>query len=408
MRIYIYQINFLIFYLFNNIYSLNKLVRVTTIPLSLEKLLEGQLTFMNQHYKVIAVAADEKRLEKYGVDNNVETYTVELTRAITPIADIKAVLKLTSFLRKENPLIIHSHTPKAGIISMLAGWLAGVPIRLHTVAGLPLLEVQGFKRRILNLVEKLTYKLAHKVFPNSYELKKIILDLKYADDSKLKVLGNGSSNGIDTTYFDPQQYSENFKADLKSTLGIAQEDIVFVFVGRLVKEKGIEELVRALNGLRFSTPKCSLLLIGPFEQDLDPISEEIIQEIESNPKIITTGYELDVRPYFAIADILTFPSYREGFPNVVLQAGAMSLPAIVSDINGCNEIIQDGENGIIIPVKSEEALKVAMKKLVVDVDLRKRLTSKARHIIREKYEREYFWQILLKEYKELESSLKHD
>ncbi len=387
---------------------MQKIVRVTTIPLSLEKLLEGQLTFMSKHYDVIAVAADEKRLEKYGVDNNVETYAVELTRAITPIADLKAVFKLTSFLLKEKPLIIHSHTPKAGIISMLAGWLAGVPIRLHTVAGLPLLEVQGFKRRILDLVEKLTYELAHKVFPNSYELKKIILDLRYADEPKLKVLGNGSSNGIDTTYFDPQQFSENFKADLKSTLGIPKGDIVFVFVGRLVKEKGIEELVRAFNELRFSTPKCSLLLIGPFEQDLDPISEEIIQEIENNPNIITTGYELDVRPYFAIADILTFPSYREGFPNVVLQAGAMSLPAIVSDINGCNEIIQDGENGIIIPVKSEKALKFAMKKLVDDVELRSRLTLNARHVIQEKYEREYFWQILLKEYKELESSLKHD
>ncbi|WP_295180463.1 glycosyltransferase family 4 protein [uncultured Christiangramia sp.] len=387
---------------------MNKLVRVTTIPLSLEKLLEGQLTFMSQHYQVIAVAADEKRLEKYGVDNNVETYAVELTRAITPIADLKAVFKLTSFLRKEKPLIIHSHTPKAGIISMLAGWLAGVPIRLHTVAGLPLLEVKGFKRRILDFVEKLTYKLAHKVFPNSFELKKIILDLNYANESKLKVLGNGSSNGIDTTYFDPQRFTEDFKSDLRSKFGIPQEDIVFVFVGRLVKEKGIEELVRAFNELRVSSPKCSLLLIGPYEQELDPISEEIIQEIEKNPKIITTGYELDVRPYFAIANILTFPSYREGFPNVVLQAGAMSLPAIVSDINGCNEIIQNGENGIIIPVKSEEALKVAMKKLVEDIDLRSQLTLNARQVIQKKYEREYFWQILLKEYKELESSLKHD
>jgi len=222
------------------------------------------------------------------------------------------------------------------------------------------------------------------------------------------VLGNGSSNGIDTTYFDPQRFTEDFKSDLRSKFGIPQEDIVFVFVGRLVKEKGIEELVRAFNELRVSSPKCSLLLIGPYEQELDPISEEIIQEIEKNPKIITTGYELDVRPYFAIANILTFPSYREGFPNVVLQAGAMSLPAIVSDINGCNEIIQNGENGIIIPVKSEEALKVAMKKLVEDIDLRSQLTLNARQVIQKKYEREYFWQILLKEYKELESSLKHD
>lgn len=387
---------------------MKKLVRVTTIPLSLEKLLEGQLTFMSQHYHVTAVSADESRLQKYGVDNHVDTYFVELTRAITPVADLKAVFKLTSYLRKEKPLIIHSHTPKAGIISMLAGWLAGVPIRLHTVAGLPLLEVQGLKRKILDFVEKITYKLAHRVFPNSFELKNIILDLDFAEESKLKVLGNGSSNGIDTNYFDPSQFSIKYKSELKASLGISQDDIIFVFVGRLVKEKGIEELILAFNDLRENFPNCSLLLIGPYEQDLDPISDETIQKIENDPKIITTGYQPDVRPYFAIADVLAFPSYREGFPNVVLQAGAMSLPAIVTNINGCNEIIQDSENGLIIPVKSYKALYKAMKKLVENSNFRHQLTLNARNTIQKKYEREYFWQILLKEYKELESSLKHD
>ncbi|WP_035695980.1 glycosyltransferase family 4 protein [Christiangramia portivictoriae] len=387
---------------------MKKLIRVTTIPLSLEKLLEGQLTFMSQHYRVTAVSAAESRLQKYGVDNHVGTYFVELSRAITPVADLKAVLKLTRYLRKEKPLIIHSHTPKAGIISMLAGWLAGVPIRLHTVAGLPLLEVQGFKRKILDLVEKITYKLAHRVFPNSFELKKIILDLDFAEESKLKVLGNGSSNGIDTTYFDPKQFSSEYKSELKNSLAIPQDDVIFVFVGRLVKEKGIEELILAFNELRENFPDCSLLLIGPYEQDLDPISDETIKKIENDPKIITTGYQPDVRPYFAIADALAFPSYREGFPNVVLQAGAMSLPAIVTNINGCNEIIQDSENGLIIPVKSHKALYKAMKKLLEDSNFRHQLTLNARNTIQKKYEREYFWQILLKEYKELESSLKHD
>lgn len=386
---------------------MNKLVRVTTIPLSLEKLLEGQLTFMNNHFEVIAVAAEKERLDKYGRDNKVATFWVELTRAITPLADVKAVFKLARYLKEEKPLIIHSHTPKAGLISMLAGSIAGVPIRLHTVAGLPLLEVQGFKRIILDVVEKLTYRLAHRVYPNSFELQKLILQLGYADKSKLKVLGRGSSNGIDTSYFNPDLYSSLDRQGLRNEYGIPLNDLTFVFVGRLVKEKGIEELVHAFLEINAKHSNTSLLLVGPLEQELDPLSNSVLEEIKSNLKIFTTGYQVDVRPFFAMADVLTFPSYREGFPNVVLQAGAMSLPAIVSNINGCNEIIQNGTNGLIIPVKSREALKNAMRRLLDDKVLRNQLTVNSRQIIQNKYERSYFWQILLKEYKELESSLKH-
>jgi len=387
---------------------LNKLVRVTTIPLSLEKLLEGQLTFMNNHFEVISVAAEKERLEKYGRDNKVATFWVELTRAITPLADVKAVFKLARYLKEEKPLIIHSHTPKAGIISMLAGSIAGVPIRLHTVAGLPLLEVQGFKRIILDVVEKLTYRMAHRVYPNSFELQKLILQLGYADKSKLKVLGRGSSNGIDTSYFNPDLYSNLDRQGLRNEYGIPLNDLTFVFVGRLVKEKGIEELVHAFLEINAKHSNTSLLLVGPLEQELDPLSNSVLEEIKSNPKIFTTGYQVDVRPFFAMADVLTFPSYREGFPNVVLQAGAMSLPAIVSNINGCNEIIQHGKNGLIVAAKSKEELVDAMFELMNNSTLRKQLVNGARSAITKDYERKHFWQILLKEYKELESSLKHD
>lgn len=224
-----------------------KLIRITTIPLSLEKLLEGQLTFMNQYYVVTAVAAEKERLDQYGEDNQVDTFWVEMTRAITPWQDLKALLKLYRFLKKEKPLIVHTHTPKAGIIGMTAAKLAGVPLRLHTVAGLPLLETSGLKRTILDFVEKLTYRFATRLYPNSFGLQKIILELDYASPEKLKVLGKGSSNGIDTTYFDPSQYSSEFKVELRKNLNIPQEDLVYIFVGRLVKEKGINELVAAFT-----------------------------------------------------------------------------------------------------------------------------------------------------------------
>ncbi|MGM0933347.1 MAG: glycosyltransferase family 4 protein [Bacteroidota bacterium] len=382
-----------------------KLIRITTIPLSLEKLLEGQLSYMNEFYEVTAVSAEKERLERYGRDNGVNTFWVEMTRAITPLMDAKAVWKLYNFFKKEKPLIVHTHTPKAGIVGMLAAKLAGVPLRLHTVAGLPLMETTGNKRKLLDFVEKLTYKFATRVYPNSRGLKEIILKEGFADEEKLKVLGKGSSNGIDTDYFDPYDFSEEDKMKIRQELNIPEQDLVFIFIGRLVSEKGINELVAAFKRLQERKPELSLLLVGHFEEELDPLSEESKEIIENHPKIFTTGYQVDVRPYFAVSDVLAFPSYREGFPNVVMQAGAMGLPAIVTDINGCNEIITRGQNGIIIPVKDKEALLEAMTFLAENLNQRKALAAKARKIICRDYERREFWQLLLEEYRSLEKSL---
>ena len=382
---------------------MHRLIRITTIPLSLEKLLEGQLTFMNDHYEVIAVAAEKERLQKYGKDNNVRPFWVEMTREITPLKDMKAVMKLYSFLLKEKPLIVHTHTPKAGIVGMLAAKMAGVPIRLHTVAGMPLMETTGAKRNVLNTVERFTYSLATKVYPNSHGLREIILTEGFAREDKLQVLGKGSSNGIDSEYFDPKMFSEEEREQKRVELGIPQEDLVFIFVGRLVKEKGINELVAAFSRLNELHPKTSLLLVGPYEQDLDPLLPKTLEEIERHPKIFTTGFQQDVRPYFSISDVLAFPSYREGFPNVVMQAGAMELPCIVSDINGCNEIVTEGYNGMIIPPKNEEELLKALRLMTEKPDCTERLKENARDQICRFYERKEFWQILLREYKKLES-----
>lgn len=362
---------------------------------------------MNKHYEVIAVSAEKNRLEKYGRDNGVRTFWVEMTRAITPFQDLKSLFRLYDFLKKEKPLIVHTHTPKAGIIGMLAAKMAGVPIRLHTVAGLPLMETSGMKRKLLDAVEKFTYRLANRVYPNSFELKRIILKLGYAKEDKLKVLGEGSSNGIDTGYFNPQPYVDE-KLRIKRDLGIPEDNFTFIFIGRLVKEKGINELVRAFVELQKKDSNCSLLLVGPFEQELDPLDQEVFDLIHSHSNIYTTGYQTDVRPFFAIAGVLTFPSYREGFPNVVMQANAMNLPAIVTNINGCNEIVTEGENGIVIPVKDQKALGKAMEKIMTSQELCGELAQNARELIQKKYERGRFWEILLKEYKDLEAFRKHD
>ncbi len=378
-----------------------KLIRITTVPISLDKLLTGQLRFMSDFYEVVAVSSIPIELSVIGKKEHVRTFALEMTRKITPFQDITAVFKLYRFLKKEKPFIVHTHTPKAGIVGMLAAKLAGVPNRLHTVAGLPLLEATGTKRKILDAVEKATYSCATKVYPNSFVLLNFLKQNKYCPSEKLTVLGNGSSNGINTEYFSKIHFPTGENAALRSALGILETDFVFIFVGRLVSDKGINELVAAFQKVQQSYDNAKLLLVGNFEDELDPLSETTMGSINQNPNIILAGYQNDVRPYFAISDALAFPSYREGFPNVVMQAGAMELPAIVTDINGCNEIIHEGVNGLIVPVKNEAKLFEAMEKMLKN-DLQTKMKENARPMIVSRYEQKLIWEAILAEYRKFD------
>lgn len=382
-----------------------KLIRITTVPISLDKLIEGQLRYMSSYYDVTAISSEKEYLEKIGVKEGVSTYHVEMTRKITPIKDSIAVVKLYFYFKKNKPQIVHTHTPKAGLVGMLAAKLAGVPVRLHTVAGLPLLEATGFKRKILNFVEKFTYDCATKAYPNSFELQKILITNKLAKSNKLHVIANGSSNGINIDYFNTTQFSQNQLDKLKTELNIIATDFVFIFVGRLVADKGINELVKAFIKISETNKNSKLLLVGPFEDDLDPLEKSALEAIKSNSSIISVGYQNDVRPYFAISNALVFPSYREGFPNVVMQAGAMNLPSIVSNINGCNEIIIPNENGIIIPVKNQEKLYDAMLEMISNEKAYLVMKNNARKLIESRYSQEVVWKAILEEYKKYEQNV---
>lgn len=376
-----------------------KLIRITTVPISLDKLLSGQLNFMHNYFEVVAISSEKAYLERVGLRENVRTFHLEMSRKITPINDLIAVVRLFFFLLREKPAIVHTHTPKAGIVGMLASFLARVPCRLHTIAGLPLLEEKGFRRKVLNFVEKLTYACATKIYPNSFGLKDIILEQKFCNANKIKVIVNGSTNGIDTSFFSPSLIKLEEMQQLKLDLNIAVDDFVFVFVGRLVKDKGINELVTAFEDLHKLNSKARLLLVGDYESDLDPLFPEVLSSIKENPAIISVGFQYDVRPYFSISDVLVFPSYREGFPNVVMQAGAMGLPSIVSDINGCNEIIENNSNGFIIPVKDSQAVFEKMKLYLYDNSIYTFHKSVARDRIESRYQQSLVWEAILLEYK---------
>lgn len=377
-----------------------KLIRITTVPSSLKILLKGQLAFMSNYYDVVAVSSDgvsfNSSFESVLMQEGVRGIKINMTRKITPLRDLLSLAKLIILFCKEKPYIVHTHTPKAGTLGMIAAYICRVPHRLHTIAGLPLLETKGKKRKLLDFVEKITYFCATKVYPNSFEMQKIVLDNGYTKASKLKVIGKGSSNGIDTSYFN-SSIVEAYKSDF------TKNRFIFCFVGRIVGDKGINELIAAFTRLQRDYDDIGLLLIGEFEKELDKISPESEKQIFENSQIQFVGFQSDVRPFMKASDVFVFPSYREGFPNVVMQAGAMELPSIVSNINGCNEIIKNGENGIIVPVKNIEQLYDAMKTLYQDRALLSSMKKESRKMIVSRYEKDYVWNCLLKEYKSLEN-----
>ncbi|WP_353164651.1 glycosyltransferase family 4 protein [Empedobacter brevis] len=381
-----------------------KLIRITTVPQSLRGLLRGQLKFMSQNgYQVLGVSSPGDALKDVAVNEGVNTVAIEMTRTISPLKDVKALLQLIQLFRREKPQIVHTHTPKAGLLGMMAAKIAGVPYRLHTVAGMPLTVATGTKRQLLNQMEKLTYTCATKVYPNSYGLEKIILEEKFTNPTKLKVIGKGSSNGIDTSQFNPALVSEETKKEIRKDLSIKNDDFVFLFVGRVVRDKGINELVQAFTNLYSKNSNTHLILVGSFERHLDPLKPETENLINNHSNIHAVGYKTNVIDYFAMANTLTFPSYREGFPNVVMQAAAMQLNCIVSDINGCNEIIKNGENGWIVPAKNSTKLEEQMQWCLYNQKRSEEMGLKSREIMVSDYERSYIWNEILKEYQSLEN-----
>lgn len=377
-----------------------KLFRTATVPLSLNVLLKGQLAFLNRHFQVSAVSSSGTDLQEVHQREGVAVFDIDIARQISPLKDLLSLIRLYLLFRRERPHIVHSITPKAGLLSMLAAKMAGVPIRIHTFTGLVFPSRTGAMQKLLIAMDRLLCWAATEVYPEGEGVKKDLIQYKITH-KPLTVIANGNVNGIDTEFFSPCSLAESIVQQQRQSLGLKNTDFVFIFVGRLVRDKGIHELIEAFKQLSAHHTHYKLLLVGPLEQELDPLSSETLTEIEQNPNIIAVGFQKDVRPYFALAQCLVFPSYREGFPNVVIQAGAMGLPAIVSDINGCNEIIHTGKNGLIIPAKDTQALYHAMFTLGSHPEQYQILQHNSRAMIISRYQQQYVWQSLLTEYQTL-------
>lgn len=373
-----------------------KIIRSVTVPQSIGFFEEVMMRLRGDGYDVVVVTSPGKELDDFKQRHPQEkTIEVPMERRISLTKDIKSLWKMIGVVRKERPYMIHSMTPKAGLLSMIAGWLTGVPVRVHTFTGLVWPIETGLKRKILMATDWLTCACATHVIP---EGQGVLDDLKNHGVCKkpMKVLGYGNVMGVDMERFNPARFVD-----------VERDEDVFcyVFVGRIVGDKGINELVEAFVRLNKEYPATKLTLVGKYEANLDPIKPETLKLIEENTCIDACGprYGDDLLVEYMQSDCFVMPSYREGFPNTVMEAGAMGLPSVVTDINGSREIIIHGENGLIVPSKNADALYGAMKQMLLDTTAREKMAANARPLIESRFEKSFVQDCLIKFYEEIMS-----
>ena len=371
-----------------------KIIRAVTVSLSVGFFVPLIKDLQEQGYEVVSVSSPGSELQKLR-DLGVNTLEVPMERRMAPLKDIVSLWRLVKVFRQEKPQMVHSMTPKAGMLCMLAAWLTRVPVRVHTFTGLVWPTTIGFSKRILMFTDWLTCACATHVNPEGLG---VMNDLKQITSKPMRVLGYGNVKGVDMKYFSRRpeivQFAETVRKDTCFT---------FLFVGRLVGDKGINELVKAFVKLHKELENTRLILIGNNEARLDPLLTETIALIDNCTAIEAVGrkYGNELLAYYAASDCFVFPSYREGFPNVVLEAGAMGLPSIVTDINGSREIIQHGQNGIIIPSKNAEALYEAMKTMLIDKENTRLMKENARSMVGDRFDQVFVKQCLIDFYKEI-------
>ena len=372
-----------------------KIIRAVTASQSIGFFEPMVKDLQERGYEIVSVSSPGESLIRLR-EKGVKVIEVPIERRISVFRDLKSLMRMISVFRKEKPFMVHSMTPKAGMLCMLAAWITRVPRRVHTFTGLVWPTSTGLKRKILMATDWLTCACATHIIP---EGKGVMNDLQsYITKKPMKVLGYGNVRGVDMEKFSRRQEVEDMAKGIK-TEGI----FTFIFVGRIVGDKGVNELVSAFTELHKKYEKTRLLLIGNFEQHLDPLQAKTLNVIDKHISIESLGpkYGDELLAYYAASDCFVFPSYREGFPNTVMEAGAMGLPSIVTDINGSREIIMDGKNGVIIPSKDVEALYHAMEEMITNSDKTKEYADNAREMIASRFERGFVCKCLYDFYEEI-------
>lgn len=375
------------------------LMHIVTVPQSL-CFLNGQAHYMQIHgLEVHAVSSPGKKLNEFGKSEHIKTHSVKMIRGINPFADLIAIWKLYCLIKELSPTIVHAHTPKAGLLGMVASWLAKTPIRIYHIHGLVFLTATGIKRRLLRTTERIACKLATEILSVSKSITEVVINDGICPNSKIKVLGHGSINGIDALeIFNPNKInSQTIRNKLRIEYNIPLNAIIIGFVGRIVKDKGLVELICAWKRLEKKYSNIHLLVVGPFENQ-NPIPKNIRLLMESDTKIHLTGMVDNVAPYYTTMDIFVLPSYREGFGTVVIEASAMELPVIATRIPGCLDSVVDNVTGILVSPFDDIELERIIELYISNPELRVKHGQAGRKRVLEEFSQDTIWDKMHNEY----------
>jgi lipopolysaccharide/colanic/teichoic acid biosynthesis glycosyltransferase len=379
-----------------------RILRITTSPLALWSFFRNMTGFLAEHgFETLAVSSPGQKLDEFHAWAGVPVQAVEMKRQISPFSDLPALWRLWRIVRRHRPDIVHAHTPKAGLLGMLAAWLALVKVRVYTIHGLPLLTRTGWQFHVLRLAEALACRLATSVNCVSESVRQVVLDLGICPPAKVRTLGYGSCSGVNLQRFDPAACGPEDRARVRAQYGIPEDAQLLGFIGRIVRDKGIRELAAAWQGLRVEFPNLHLLCCGEFEPQ-DPVPAEVRECLQNDPRVhFTDGFVADMPPVYAALDVCVLPTYREGLPTVALECGAMQVPLVATRVPGCTDAVRDGVTGLLVEAQSADALSRAIARLLRDPRLAKEMGQAAREFVQAKFSEEIVFGNVLEEYQRL-------
>jgi len=378
-----------------------RLMHVATIPATFS-FLAGQIAHMRQRgFEVHTVSSPGELPAGLAESESVEHHPIEMTRRITPFRDIFALSELAHWMRIARPTIVHSHTPKAGLLGMIAARLAGVPVRIYHIHGLPFMTATGYRRQLLRYSERVSCRLADQVLCVSHSIREVAISEGFCPPGKIKVLHRGSINGVDAQgKFDPDAYPDTVRSEIRRNYGIPEDALVIGFVGRVVRDKGVRELAEAWTQLRDRFADARLLIVGDFETE-DPIPACTQQALRGDYRVHLAGLVWDMPPLYRAMDVVVLPTYREGFPVVPLEAAAMRLPVVATNVPGCIDAVVDNITGILVPAKDPRALRDAVGSYLADPAKRAAHGKSARQRVVTAFRPGDIWEATYVEYRRL-------
>ena len=371
-----------------------------TAPESLFFFLRGQAPFMRARgIEPHGIATPGTFLDRFAERDNVPVTAIEMPRKITPAKDLVAIARLWRELRRLRPDIVQGGTPKGGLLGMIAATLAGVPVRIYHIRGLPLMTATGGRKHLFRWSEKISCHLAHHVLCVSHSVRDVVIEEGLCPAAKIETLRSGSGNGVDGSgRFSPDRQPPEMRATMRAKYGIPDDALVIGFVGRLIKKKGIVDLMAAWDAVKNEHPALHLLVGGPFES-LDPVPQDVKNRMERDPRVHVAGYVDDTPAFYTAMDLFVFPTYfHEGFPNVPLEAAAMGLPVIATTIAGCIDAVDDGVTGTLVPPHDPPLLASAIRRYLEEPAMRARHGTAGRERVLREFRPELIWQALYETY----------